>query len=206
MAPVDIEGCRRLGVLGGSFDPIHYAHLRVAEEVRRRLELPHVVFMPAGSPPHKPSQRLSPAEDRYLMAVLATADNPYFSVSRLEIDRPGPSYTIDTIRALKQGLPRGAEVFLIVGADMVLAIDTWYQPDAVLTEAQVVAVPRPGFDLHRMREGIGPERAARVMVVEVPALDISATRVRERIAAGESARYLCPRPVLDYIEKRGLYV
>lgn len=205
MALADFEGCRRLGVMGGSFDPVHYAHLLVAEEVRRRLELLHVVFMPSGQPPHKHAEDLSPVEDRYLMTVLATADNPHFGVSRLELDRPGPNYSIDTIRALKEGLADGAEVFLIVGADMVLTIDTWHQPDAVLREARVVAVPRPGFDLGRLRESIGPERADLVTVVEAPALDISATAIRQRLAAGETARYLCPPAVLDYIAKRGLY-
>ncbi len=191
--------------MGGSFDPIHYAHLLVAEEVRRRLQLSHVLFVPAGHPPHKSHEVLSPAEDRYLMTVLATADNPHFSVSRLELDRPGPSYTIDTVRALKERLPAGAEVFVIMGADMVLTIDTWHQPDALLAEAHVVAVPRPGFALERVPEILGPQRAARVTTIEVPTVDISATAIRERLAAGDSARYLCPPLVLEHIAKRGLY-
>lgn len=205
MASAEFEGCRRLGVMGGSFDPIHYAHLLVAEQVREHLHLSHVVFVPAASPPHKVDRTLAPAEDRYLMTVLATADHPHFSVSRVELDRPGPSYTLHTVRALKALLPDGAEVFLIVGADMVLALDSWHQPDALLDEAQVAAVPRPGFALQQLFQRLGPERAARITIVPVPALDISATVIRERLAAGGSARYLCPPPVLDYIAKRGLY-
>ncbi|MCD6361852.1 MAG: nicotinate-nucleotide adenylyltransferase [Armatimonadetes bacterium] len=205
MASADIEGSRRLGVMGGTFDPIHYAHLLIAEEVRRHLNLAHIVFMPSGSPPHKSDDELSPAEDRYLMTVLATADNPYFSVSRLEIDRPGPSYTIDTVRTLNEELGAGGRLFLIMGADMALELGSWREPDAVLAEAQVVAAPRPRVDIERMHETLGEERAARIMVVHTPLLDISSTQIRERLTSGRSARYLCPRVVLDYIHKRGLY-
>jgi len=205
MAFEDLEGSRRLAVMGGTFDPIHFAHLLVAEDVRRRFNLPRVLFMPCGHPPHKKAYGVSAAEDRYLMAVLATADNPHFSVSRLEIDRTGCSYTIDTIRALNHKLDDMGQLYFVTGADAILDLGTWREPDAVLDEARVVAVTRPGFDLGRLEARLGPERAAKVTVISSPAMDISSTQIRQRIAAGLSVRYLAPKPVLEYIEKRGLY-
>ncbi len=205
MAFEDIEGSRRVALMGGTFDPIHYAHLLIAEDVRRRFNLPQVLFVPSGDPPHKKDYEVSPAEDRYLMAVLATADNPHFRVSRLEIDRGGPSYTVDTIRALNHKLDDIGQLYFVTGADAILDLGTWREPDAVLEEAQVVAVTRPGFDLGRLEAELGPERAAKVTVISAPAMDISSTQIRERIAQGLSVRYLTPKPVLEYIEKRGLY-
>jgi len=205
MEPEITEGSGRLAVIGGTFDPVHYGHLMIAEDVRLRLGLQRVLFMPAGEPPHKTSRVITPARDRYLMAVLATAGNPHFQVSRREIDRPGISFTIDTVRELNEELGDDAPVYFVTGADSILEMDTWREPDAVLTEAQVVAVPRPGFDLALLEQTLGAERAARVTVIQSPAVDISSTLIRARIAAGESARYLCPRPVLDYIHKTGLY-
>lgn len=202
----DIILSRRLAVMGGTFDPIHYAHLLIAEDVRRRFELPQIVFMPSGSPPHKTDYEVSSAEDRYIMAVLATSGNPSFAVSRLELDRSGPSFTIDTIRRLKAEIGPGARISWVTGADAVLEILTWHQPDAILDEAQIVAVPRPGFDLNELDETLGPERASKVTIIDAPLAEISSTMIRERIRAGESIRYLTPRPVIDYIEKRGLYV
>ena len=191
--------------MGGTFDPIHYAHLLVAEDVRRRFNLPTVLFMPCGQPSHKRGYEVSPAEDRYLMAVLATAENPHFHVSRLEIDRSGPSYTIDTIRTLNHKLDDLGQLYFVTGADAVLDLPNWYEPDALLEEARVVAVSRPGFDLSHLEATLGRERAAKVTVIEAPAVAISSTEIRARIAAGLSVRYLTPRPVLAYIEKRGLY-
>jgi len=205
MALEDIEGSGRVAVMGGTFDPIHHAHLLIAEDVRLRFGLDQVVFMPSGAPPHKPAGEVSPAEDRYLMAVLATSDNPHFVVSRLEIDRPGNSYTIDTVRHLKAKLGERGLVYLIVGADSALEMDTWYEPDSILTEARVIAVSRAGFDLSKLPERLGKARAEQVTVVVGPSMTVSSTEIRQRIAAGQSARYMCPRPVLDYIQKRGLY-
>lgn len=205
MAFEELEGSRRLAVMGGTFDPIHFAHLLIAEDVRRRFNLPRVLFMPCGHPPHKKDYEISPAEDRYLMAVLATADNPHFGVSRLEIDRSTPSYTIDTIRALNHKLDDMGQLYFVTGADAVLDLPTWHEPDAVLDEAQVVAVSRPGFDLDRLEATLGANRAAKITAIQAPAMDISSTQIRQRIAAGLSVRYLTPKPVLEYIEKRGLY-
>lgn len=199
------ERSRRIAVIGGTFDPIHYAHLLIAEEVRRRFELSRVIFMPAGAPPHKRTGRISPAEDRYIMALLATAGDPHFVVSRLELDRPGPSYSIDTIRQLKSEAGEGSQIYWVVGADAALEMLTWHQPDAVLAEATVVVVPRPGSDLGRLDETLGAERASKITVVEAPLADISSTMIRGLVRSGQSIRYLTPPAVVDYIEKRGLY-
>jgi nicotinate-nucleotide adenylyltransferase len=202
----DVILSRRLAVMGGTFDPIHYAHLLIAEDVRRRFKLPQILFMPSGSPPHKKDYEVTSAEDRYIMAVLATSGNPNFAVSRLELDRPGPSYTIETIRQLKATIGDEAQVSWVTGADAVLEMLTWHQPDAILDEAEILAVPRPGFDLDKLDETLGPERASKVTIIDAPLAEISSTMIRERLRAGESIRYLTPRAVIDYIEKRGLYV
>ncbi len=191
--------------MGGTFDPIHHAHLLIAEEIRRRFELPRVIFMPSGKPPHKTDAEITSAEDRYVMVQLATADNQHFYVSRMEIEREGPSYTIDTIRTLRSRMGEGAEVYFVTGADAILEILTWHEPDAIIEEARVVAVPRPGFDLRELKETLGPRRASKVTVIDAPPADISSTNIRERVAIGTSIRYLVPPPVIDYIRKRGLY-
>lgn len=205
MSHGDIERSRRLAVIGGTFDPPHYAHLLIAEDVRRRFELSHVLFMPAGAPPHKRADQVSSAEDRYIMVLLATAGDPHFMVSRLELDRPGPSYSIDTIRRLKAETGEGAQVFWVIGADAALEILTWHQPDAILDEATVVAAPRPGCDLNGLEETLGAERASKIMVIEAPLTNISSTMIRRMVRQGESIRYLTPPAVADYIYKRGLY-
>lgn len=202
----DVILSRRLAVMGGTFDPIHYAHLLIAEDVRRRFQLPQILFMPSGSPPHKKDYEVTCAEDRYIMAVLATSGNPHFAVSRLELDRPGPSYTIETIRRLKAKIGEEAQVSWVTGADAVLEMLTWHQPDAILDEAEILAVPRPGFDLEKLDETLGAERASKVTIIDAPLAEISSTMIRERIRAGESIRYLTPRAVVDFIQKRGLYV
>jgi len=201
----EIERSRRIAVIGGTFDPVHYAHLLIAEDVRRRFGLSQVIFMPAGAPPHKRLDQVSRAEDRYIMALLATAGDPHFTVSRLEIDRPGPSYSIDTIRRLKTEAGEGSAVYWVIGADAALEILTWHQPDAILDEATVVVAPRPGFDLGRLDETLGADRASKLMVTEAPLANISATMIRAMVRAGESIRYLTPPAVVDYIRKRGLY-
>ncbi|MFP4249712.1 MAG: nicotinate-nucleotide adenylyltransferase [Armatimonadota bacterium] len=206
MSTDDVILSRRLAVMGGTFDPIHYAHLLIAEDVRRRFELPQILFMPSGNPPHKKDYEVTSAEDRYIMAVLATSGNQSFAVSRLELERSGPSYTIDTIRQLKAKIGAEAQISWVTGADAVLEMLTWHQPDAILDEAEILAVPRPGFDLDTLDETLGAERASKVTVIDAPLAEISSTMIRERVRAGESIRYLTPRPVIDYIEKRGLYV
>lgn len=187
--------------MGGTFDPIHNGHLVAAEEARRQFDLSEVVFVPAGVPWQK--RDVSPAEDRYLLTVLATASNTYFSVSRIEIDRGGPTYTLDTLRELKAFYRDSAELFFITGADAVIEILSWKDPEAVLAEACFIAATRPDYDLSQVDSGLFRDR---VMVMEIPHLNISSTDIRKRIAEGRSVRYLIPPEVGQLIEQRGLYL
>lgn len=190
---------RRVGIMGGTFDPIHLGHLVTAEQARADLELDEVVFLPAGSPWQKDGS--TAPEHRYLMTVLATAENPAFSVSRLELDREGETYTVDTLRAFRAALP-GVQLFFVTGADAIVNILTWKDADECLDLAEFVAATRPGHDLGTL-EGTGLRD--RVLLIDVPALAISSTDVRDRFRAGRSVRYLIPRPVEEYARKHGLY-
>ena len=194
---------RRLGVMGGTFDPIHYGHLVTAEEAWVQFGLDAVVFVPTGQPWMKQGREVSPAEDRYLMTVIATASNPRFRVSRVEIDRDGPTYTVDTLRTLGTEYP-DAELYFITGADAMLEILDWKDPEEVLSSAHFIAASRPGYDLTRF-ETAGPARDAGVSMMSIPALAISSTDVRERIHDGRPIRYLVPEGVKSYIEKAALY-
>lgn len=191
---------RRVGIMGGTFDPLHLGHLVTAEQARADLELDEVVFVPAGRPWQK-TREVTSAEHRYLMTVLATAANPAFSVSRVEIDRAGPSYTVDTLRALRHVVPHD-DLLFITGADAILSILTWKDAAECLALAAFVAATRPGHDLSDLEhEGLRD----RVLHLDVPALAISSTDVRERFAAGRSVTYLIPREVEEYARKHGLY-
>jgi nicotinate-nucleotide adenylyltransferase len=194
---------RRIGVMGGTFDPIHHGHLVAAEEARWQFELDQVLFIPTGRPWQKPVG-VSPAEDRYLMTVIATASNPAFTVSRLEIDHQGSTYTIDTLRRLRAGLPEGSRLFFITGADAVLQILTWKEPDQVLAEAELIAATRPESDLDSLVRQV-PGATGRVHRMEIPALAISSTDIRARVARGAPVQYLVPDGVAHYIQKNGLY-
>jgi nicotinate-nucleotide adenylyltransferase len=191
---------RRIGIMGGTFDPLHLGHLVTAEQARADLALDEVVFVPAGQPWQK-EREVTPAEHRYLMTVLATAANPAFSVSRMEIDRRGLSYTVDTLRDLTAQLP-GDDWFFITGADAILSILTWKDAAECLAMATFVAATRPGHDLAALAEVVPRER---VLQLDVPALAISSTDVRERFLAGRSVTYLIPREVEEYARKHGLY-
>lgn len=191
---------RRLGVMGGTFDPIHNGHLVCAEEACWQFGLDEIVFVPAGQPWQK--RDVSPAEERYMMTLLATAPNLRFSVARIEIDRGGPTYTLDTIRVLRSFYGDRADIFFVTGADAVSQILTWKDPDAVLKEAHFIAASRPEYDLG----GLDVERfGGRVSRMEIPALAISSTDIRRRVADGRPIRYLVPWEVAEYIEQRGLY-
>jgi nicotinate-nucleotide adenylyltransferase len=194
---------RRLGVMGGTFDPIHYGHLVTAEEALVQFSLDEVVFVPTGLPWMKEERDVSPAEDRYLMTVIATASNPRFSVSRVEIDRDGPTYTIDTLRALAAA-NQDAELYFITGADAIFEIFDWKDPDEVLHLAHFIAATRPGYDLRRF-ETRSKRKQPNVSAMNIPALAISSTDVRERVREGRPIRYLLPEGVKSYIEKVGLY-
>jgi nicotinate-nucleotide adenylyltransferase len=193
---------RRLGVMGGTFDPIHYGHLVTAEEALVQFALDAVVFVPTGRPWMKEEREVSPAEDRYLMTVIATASNPRFQVSRIEVDREGPTYTVETLRALAAEHP-DAELYFITGADAMLEILDWKEPDEVLSLAHFIAATRPGYDLTRF-ESTAP-RHSNVSLMSIPALAISSTDVRARVGEGRPIRYLVPEGVKSYVEKAGLY-
>ncbi len=199
-------GGTRLGVMGGTFDPIHYGHLVTAEEALVQFNLDRVVFMPTGTPAAKTHQRVSPAEHRYLMTVLATAANADFDVSRMEVDRPGVTYTVDTLEALRDEYGPRTELFFITGADAVWEIVTWKDAQRVAGLATFIAATRPGYDLEGALRA--HERAAtgfRIEYLTVPALAISSTDLRRRVAERRPIRYLTPEPVVTYIVKHGLY-
>ena len=196
---------QRLGIMGGTFDPIHYGHLLMAEEARQAFALDQVVFVPNGRPAHKKAYLVSSPEDRYAMTLLATGSNPYFSTSRIEIERPGPSYTIDTLRAFRQMYPDLDALYFITGADAVLEILTWHEYDNLVRECQFIAVTRPGFVLERLPEVVDAEFLDRVSFLPIPGLDISSTDIRRRVREGQSVKYLTPEPVEAYIQQQGLY-
>jgi nicotinate-nucleotide adenylyltransferase len=191
---------RRIGVMGGTFDPIHHGHLVAASEVAHIFALDEVIFVPTGQPYQKDHRQVSPAEDRYLMTVIATASNPRFSVSRVDIDRPGPTYTIDTLRELHAANGPDVELFFITGADALAEILTWHDADELFTLAHFVGCTRPG---HRLSGAGLPD--GKVSLVEIPALSISSTECRARVEAGEPVWYLVPDGVVQYIAKRRLY-
>ncbi|MGG5175333.1 nicotinate-nucleotide adenylyltransferase [Pseudarthrobacter sp. J1763] len=187
----------RLGVMGGTFDPIHHGHLVAASEVAAKFALDEVVFVPTGEPWQKVKKDLSPAEHRYLMTVIATAANPRFTVSRVDIDRPGPTYTIDTLRDLSRLRP-DADLFFITGADAMAQILSWKDVNELWNLAHFVGVTRPGHELHNLGR-------QDVSLLEVPAMAISSTDCRARVAGGNPVWYLVPDGVVQYIAKYDLY-
>ncbi|MEI6622250.1 MAG: nicotinate-nucleotide adenylyltransferase [Actinomycetes bacterium] len=190
----------RIGVLGGTFDPIHTGHLVAASEVAAALDLELVVFVPAGEPWHKAGSLVSSAEDRYLMTMLATVSDPRFDVSRVDIDRGGPTYTVDTLGDLQVEFGPDCEFFFILGADALAGLANWHKPEIVVLLASFVVVNRAGHDV---ADPTVP--GARVTVVQMPALQISGTECRARVAADQPIDYLVPAPVVTFIAKRGLY-
>ncbi len=189
----------RLGVMGGTFDPIHHGHLVAASEVAHRFALDEVVFVPTGQPWQKSGRSVTAAEKRYLLTVVATADDPRFTVSRVDIDREGPTYTADTLRDLRRERP-DAQLYFITGADALGSILSWRDPEDVLALAHLVGVTRPG---HAASAAHLPPGSA--TIVEIPALAISSTDCRARVAAGAPISYLVPVGVDRYIAKLGLY-
>ncbi|PFG28233.1 nicotinate-nucleotide adenylyltransferase [Corynebacterium renale] len=192
----------RIGIMGGTFDPIHHGHLVAASEAADRFNLDRVIFVPTGQPWQKADRHVSPAEHRYLMTVIATASNPRFTVSRVDIDRGGDTYTVDTLRDI-QALYPDAELFFITGADAISSIVTWRDWEAMFEQAHFVGVTRPGYGLS---EEILPEvTRERVTLIDVPALAISSTDIRNRAAQGRPVWYLVPDGVVQYIAKHRLY-
>lgn len=195
-----MSGTRRLGVMGGTFDPVHHGHLVAASEVATLFDLDEVVFVPTGRPWQKSSYDVTPAEDRYLMTVIATASNPRFSVSRVDVDRPGPTYTYETLRVLRDQYGASGELFFITGADALAQILGWHRSDELFDLAHFIGVTRPG---HHLADPGLPDGG--VSLVEVPALAISSTDIRRRVAEGHPIWYLVPDGVVQYIQKRHLY-
>lgn len=199
----------RLGVFGGSFDPVHFGHLLVAEFCREQCRLDQVQFVPAAMPPHKPHQALASPRARLEMLELAVGGHQAFSVSRLEIDRGGLSYTVDTLQQLHDEDPQ-RELFLLMGADALLDLPTWRQPQRICRLAWPVVVRRGGFpepDYSPLAALVEPVRLAEIQAlqVEFPRIDLSSREIRRRVAAGRSIRYQTPRAVERYIETHGLY-
>jgi nicotinate-nucleotide adenylyltransferase len=186
--------------MGGTFDPIHHGHLVAASEVTSLFHLDEVVFVPTGQPWQKPAEEVTVAEDRYLMTVIATASNPRFHVSRIDIDRGGPTYTIDTLRELHRERGPETDLYFITGADALGDILTWRDADELFKLAHFIGCTRPG---HRLTDPGLPD--GQVSLVEIPALAISSTDCRERVRRGEPIWYLVPDGIVQYINKRGLY-
>lgn len=196
------ESRRRIGVMGGTFDPIHHGHLVAASEVQSWFDLDEVVFVPTGQPWQKADRDVSAAEDRYLMTVIATAANPRFTVSRVDIDRDGPTYTIDTLRDLAAAHP-DADLYFITGADAMAQILTWRDHDELFDLAHFVGCTRPGHEMDETTLAGLP--TGRITLVEIPALAISSTDCRVRVHSGEPVWYLVPDGVVQYIGKHRLY-
>lgn len=200
---------KRFAVMGGTFDPIHYGHLVTAEAVRDQFKLDKVLFMPTGNPPHKMNRATSDPNHRYLMTVLATITNPYFEVSKLEIDRAGITYTVDTIKELRRIYGDDAEIYFITGADAVLEIFTWYNVEELFKICTFVAATRPGFhgkDMEQKLNEIKSKYKEEIFSIEVPSLAISSTDIRSRIKNGKTIRYLLPEAVEHYIRNNTLYL
>lgn len=195
----------RIGLMGGTFDPIHAGHLILAEQARERFGLTRVLFVTAASPPHKLGEHVSDAAHRLEMTRLAVADNEFFECSTIEIDRPGPSYTIDTVRQIPELFGPGTEVYLLVGADEGRDLMSWREPYEIQKLASIVVANRPGLPVLAVVASLPEDFARGIVPLEMPGVDISSTDLRERVRSGRSVRYLVPRPVEEYIWANGLY-
>ena len=202
----DASRMYRLGIMGGTFDPIHYGHLVTAQQALGDLGLDVVVFMPAGSPAFKQDKKVSSGEDRYAMTLLATSGNPLFHSSKFEVAREGITYTADTLKLLRSFYPENVEFYFITGADAIIEIVTWHDAGTIGQLAHLVGATRPGYDLERARQAIASSPYEfDVTYLEVPALAISSSYLRKRCAEGQSLRYLTPDSVIGFIEKNRLY-
>ena len=198
----------RVGVFGGTYDPIHYGHLVAGEEARCAMDLDRVLYVPNARPPHKVEHKISAVEQRLEMIRLAIANNPAFELSTIEIDRPGLSYSVDTIAALREELGPDVELYFILGEDALADLPTWHQAQRLLELCRLIAVNRPGYHSFSLRllERQLPGVSERVHSVRVPELAIWSTELRARVSSGLPIRYLVPDSVLDYIQRNGLYL
>lgn len=199
----------RIGIMGGTFDPIHLGHLAIAEAAYLEFKLDRVIFVPAREPVHKPTWRVTSERHRYAMTLLAVAANPHFYISSIEIDRPGPSYTSDTLRELKQRCGTNSELFFILGADALRDLPTWHDAKECFNYCQFIGAIRPGLDLGRVetaQEYFGDIAKGKIHSLATFELTISATEIRKRVRRGQSIRYIVPDEVAAYITKEKLYL
>jgi nicotinate-nucleotide adenylyltransferase len=197
-----------IAIMGGTFDPIHYGHLVTAETVREKYGFERIIFIPSGKPPHKKSVRTTPGIHRYTMVQMATVSNKYFDVSSLEIDREGYTYTIDTIKELRQLLGSGLKISFITGADSIFEIMTWKDAEELLTMCNIIAVTRPGYDRKALAKRVVELKSlynSDIITIDVPAFAISSTDIRKRVQMNMSIKYLLPENVENYILKNNLY-
>ncbi len=199
----------RIGIIGGTFDPVHYAHLAIAEEVYTALKLARIVFVPAGQPPHKPEDGITPVQQRLTMLKLAIASNPHFALSLVDVQRTGPSYTVDTLRLLRHELGSRAEFYFIIGGDSLKDLPDWREPAGILAQAIIVALLRPGYtEVSGQREQLEarlPSLKQRLITLDGPRMDISSTDLRRRVADGRPIKYQTPETVEKYIFRQSLY-
>ena len=196
----------RIGILGGTFDPPHIGHLVIAAEALEKLQLERVSFVPAQQPPHKLGEPVTPFADRVAMLELALNQNPHFALSLLEANRPGPSYTVDTLRELRRNSPPTTELFFIMGLDSLATLPTWHRPHELIELCQIAVLSRPGYsvDLDVLEANI-PGLRSRLVIIPSPELDISSTELQARVAAGHSIEYMVPKGVARYISEHRLY-
>ncbi|NTU88654.1 MAG: nicotinate-nucleotide adenylyltransferase [Actinobacteria bacterium] len=202
----DVHKEHRLGIMGGTFDPIHFGHLVCAEQAREEFGLEAVIFMPAGSPTRKLKTYTASADHRFRMTQIAIESNPLFDVSRLEVDREGPIYTVDTMRVLRDHYPPNVKFYFITGADAIADVATWYGAEELARLTSFIAVTRPGYPFEAAQTAI--QKALfdiRIEYLQIPELAISSTALRKRISEGHSIRYLTPDAICSYIEDNGLY-
>jgi len=205
---IGLQNLKKLAIMGGTFDPIHYGHLVSAEAVRIQYNIDKIIFIPSGNPPHKHNINITPAEHRYIMAQMAVLSNPYFEVSRLELDREGRSYTVDTIKELREVLGNNIELYFITGADAILEILTWKNVGELLSLCKFIAVTRPGYGKAELYNKVSELKSlfkSDIITINVPEFAISSTDIRDRVASGKSIKYLVPESVEAYIEKNKLY-
>lgn len=195
-----MKNLKKIGILGGTFDPIHTGHLVLADELREKLKLERVIFIPSASPPHKTEHQLSSAVHRFEMTKLALKGNPHFSVSDIELKREGLSYTVETLRKLKE-LYKDSEIYFLTGSDVLDEITTWKEPDEIYRLAKMVIGIRPGFDEFDPEDHF----AKKSVIIGITGVDVSSTQIREKVAKSESIKYLVPSEVEEYIRRKHLY-
>lgn len=204
-----IHHVKKVGISGGTFDPIHLGHLITAEYIREHFGLDEVLFIPVGDPPHKKERSVTAAPHRLAMTGLAIGSNPYFTLSDMEVDRQGYTYAVDTLKELKSIYGQDTRFFYIIGADVALGLLTWKDYREVMASCSFIAVVRPGFrreDLEEQAEMLRRDYSASITLLDAPQIEISSTKIRERLLKGKSIRYLVPEGVLEYIEDNRLYV